>query len=99
MRFYVEIHESDWLNFHNFAKHAHLKIDSNTIANRTYDSGQKVISFVCEKQTQVGAPSKKISNVKEKILNMRANKLTIKQITKELGVSRSTVYNYLNEKD
>lgn len=50
-------------------------------------------------KNRVGAPSKRTPGIKEKIIEMRVQGKTIKAISQELGVGRSSVYNYLNDKE
>ena len=63
-----------------------------SITEKTED--KNYITFILEKN-KVGQPPKNLS--REKLLALKEKGNTIKDICKALGVSRSTVYNYLNK--
>lgn len=58
------------------------------------DENKVWITYDLEK-IKAGAPTKKINNAKEIIEEMRKKGISIKDIAKALGVTRSTVYRYV----
>ena len=94
MRIYVQVPEEDLTEFTKLMEKNHIMYTPDGNGYYKTKTGKIIYQFWCEKNRGKGRPSKRIP--KEKIKELKSQGMTINAISKELGIARSSVYNYLN---
>lgn len=97
MRMYVQVPKEDLAEFLKLMDKNHIMCTPDGEGYYKTKTGKIIYQFWCEKTKRIGRPSKQIP--REKIEEMKAQGMSMKEISQKLGIGRASLYNYLNMGD